>query len=82
MLATVPVRLGEADCEISFGPAKDKNNAEPLFHDYLVPISSREYIWDFPRLNKKRRLEGFPLLHLDCYASARIHRLARMDCRT
>jgi LysR family glycine cleavage system transcriptional activator len=61
----VPLRLGQADCEIWFGDARGGSEENELFRDYLLPVSSPE--------NKKRvlgtetRLEGFPLLHLDCY---------------
>ena len=61
----VPIRLGQADCEVWFGPARPGTESVELFRDYLAPVSSPE--------NKQRvlatasRLEGFPLLHLDCY---------------
>ena len=64
----VPVRLGDHDCEIRFGEQGDADSSEALFQDYLLPISSPE--------NTRRvlaqpetMLEGFPLLHLDCYTA-------------
>lgn len=63
----VPVRLGQADCEIWFGAARGGSEENELFRDYLVPISSPE---NSNRIRKTRsNLEGFPLLHLDCYRS-------------
>ena len=61
----VPTRLGQADCEVWFGEPRGGHDEHELFRDYLLPVSSPE--------NTKRiwatasRLEGFPLLHLDCY---------------
>ncbi len=64
----VPVRLGDHDCEVFFGEADDDSASETLFHDYLLPISSPE---NTRRVLAKPEtmLEGFPLLHLDCYTS-------------
>jgi LysR family glycine cleavage system transcriptional activator len=61
----VPVRLGEADCEIRFGDAGDDD--ELLFHDYLLPVSSPVNTERLDQAPAENRLEGFPLLHLDCY---------------
>lgn len=61
----VPVRLGEADCEIRFGDARDDD--ELLFHDYLLPVSSPVNTERLKGAPAESRLEGFPLLHLDCY---------------
>lgn len=61
----VPIRLGRADCEVWFGNSRGGRDEDELFRDYLLPVSSPE--------NTKRimstasGLEGFPLLHLDCY---------------
>ncbi len=64
----IPVRLGDHDCEVFFGKEQDEDSSDTLFKDYLLPISSPE--------NTRRvlaqpeaMLEGFPLLHLDCYTS-------------
>lgn len=64
----VPVRLGDSDCEVFFAEERDEESSETLFHDYLLPVSSPE--------NTRRvlaqpdvMLEGFPLLHLDCYTA-------------
>jgi len=65
----VPVRLGEADCTVRFG-ADDPEAAEDLlFHDYLLPLSSPENTQRVASLPKEERLEGFPLLHLNCYTT-------------
>lgn len=61
-----PHRLGRIDCEISFGPVAAKSG-DLLFHDYLAPIGSPETVGRVARLPARRRLEGFPLLHLDFY---------------
>ncbi len=61
----VPVRLGEADCEICFGDQRDGD--ELLFHDYLLPVSSPVNTERISAAPEHSQLEGFPLLHLDCY---------------
>lgn len=63
----VAARPGRADCEIWFGEPRGGRDEHVLFHDYLLPVSSPENatrIWSIAS-----RLEGFPLLHLDCYRS-------------
>lgn len=62
-----PLRLGPMDCEISFGPRRDSPDTDPLFHDFLLPISSAENTERVSHLPFRDRLEGFPLLHLDFY---------------
>ncbi len=59
-----PLRLGQVDCEITFGP---NAAADLLFRDYVAPISSPENTARIARLSLRERLEGFPLLHLDFY---------------
>lgn len=64
-IGDVPVRLGQADCEIWFGESRGGRDEEEMFRDYLLPIGSPEntrYVWA-----TASRLEGFPLVHLDCY---------------
>jgi LysR family glycine cleavage system transcriptional activator len=63
----VPVRLGQFDCEIWFGDIRGEGQVEELFADYLLPISSPENTERISALPEAERLEGFPLLHLDCY---------------
>ncbi len=63
----VPVRLGEADCEIWFGKERGNDVEDLLFHDYLLPVSSPENTRRISDLPEAEMLEGFPLLHLDCY---------------
>lgn len=63
----VPVRLGSADCEIWFGNDGDDDGAETLFSDYLLPVSSPENSARVLAQPDGEMLEGFPLLHLDCY---------------
>jgi LysR family glycine cleavage system transcriptional activator len=60
-----PLRIGQVDCEVSFGPPRD--GVELLFRDFLVPISSQENTRRISKLAPHDRLEGFPLLHLDFY---------------
>ncbi|MFZ0268572.1 LysR family transcriptional regulator [Caulobacter sp.] len=59
-----PRRLGGVDCEISFGAAREDTLSDLLFHDYVLPIASRENV---ERVSLTAGLEGFPLLHLDFY---------------
>lgn len=63
----VPMRLGEADCEIRFSKTSGDDTQELLFHDYLLPVSSHANTRRVASRPKDVRLEGFPLLHLDCY---------------
>lgn len=63
----VPVRLGEADCEIRFGAADDAAREDLLFHDYMLPVGSPENTGRIVNQPEDVTLEGFPLLHLECY---------------
>jgi len=63
----VPVRLGEADCEIWFGDERGDAEEDLLFHDYLLPVGSPENTERVSNEPQGANLEGFPLLHLDCY---------------
>lgn len=60
-----PLRLGQIDCEIRFGPGQSQ--FDPLFPDYVVPVSSPVNQERIARQPRRTRLEGFPLLHLDFY---------------
>jgi len=62
-----PLRLGQADCEITFGPWQDQERTDLLFRDYLLPVSSPSTKRRIGKLKAKTRLEGYPLLHLDFY---------------
>lgn len=61
----VPLRLAPADCEVEFSAGRE--GCDPLFRDFVVPISSQENTARLAGLGAKDRLEGFPLLHLDFY---------------
>jgi len=61
----VPMRVGPVDCEISFGAPRE--GSDVLFRDYVLPINSPENTLRISGLNRRDRLEGFPLLHLDFY---------------
>lgn len=63
----IPVRIGRADCEVRFCAPGETANQDVLFHDYLVVIASPENERRIMALPAERRLEGFPLLHLDFY---------------
>lgn len=63
----VPMRLGDADCEIWFGAERGRDGEELLFRDYLVPVSSPANTQRISTRPTAEMLEGFPLLHLDCY---------------
>lgn len=66
----VPVRLGQSDCEVWFGEEGDSESQDILFRDYLLPVSSPANCERIARQPKEIMLEGFPLLHLDCYTAA------------
>ena len=61
-----PLRIGQVDCEISFGAQRNARD-DSLFRDFLVPISSPENTRRISNIALRDRLEGFPLLHLDFY---------------
>ena len=61
-----PMRLGQTDVEVSFGPLRDDSHHSLLFRDYLAPVCTAENISRFIG-RTDNRLEGFPLLHLDFY---------------
>lgn len=63
----VPLRLGQADCEISFGPLRPNARDDLLFRDFVLPISTPENMRRISNIALRERLEGFPLLHLDFY---------------
>lgn len=60
-----PARLARVDAEIVFGPISD--DSDILFHDLLVPIASPANVARTAAIPADRRLDGFPLLHLDFY---------------
>lgn len=62
-----PLRIGQTDCEISFGPEHRDTSDDLLFRDFVLPISSPENTARISRIALRDRLEGFPLLHLDFY---------------
>lgn len=60
-----PLRFAPADCEITFAARGEQ--ADILFRDFVVPVTSPENVRRVARLAMRDRLEGFPLLHLDFY---------------
>jgi LysR family transcriptional regulator, glycine cleavage system transcriptional activator len=62
-----PLRLGPADCEITFGSWQAEERTDLLFRDYLLPLSSPATKRRIGKLKVRTRLEGYPLLHLDFY---------------
>jgi LysR family transcriptional regulator, glycine cleavage system transcriptional activator len=68
-LGDVPLRLGQSDCEIWFGPPRGSGFEDQLFRDYLLPISSPKVTVRMLARPAEDGLEGFPLLHLDCYTA-------------
>jgi LysR family glycine cleavage system transcriptional activator len=62
-----PLRIGPADCEITFGPPAAAAHCELLFRDFLLPVSTPDITRRMSRMHKRERLEGLPLLHLDFY---------------
>jgi LysR family glycine cleavage system transcriptional activator len=65
-----PLRIGQVDCEISFGPQRNARD-DLLFRDFVLPISSPENTCRISNVALRDRLEGFPLLHLDFYKEDR-----------
>ena len=61
------LRLGPADCEITFAEWRDEERTDLLFRDYLLPITSPSTQRRIGKLKARVRLEGYPLLHLDFY---------------
>lgn len=68
-----PLRAGRTDCEIRFGstiPAqRDGRSVQPLFRDFVLPLSSPELDGRVTRRQLRERLEGFALFHVDFYNS-------------
>lgn len=62
-----PLRLGQADCEITFGKPRSDVATDVLFGDFLAPIGSVENTDRIWKMAADDKLEGFPLLHLDFY---------------
>jgi LysR family glycine cleavage system transcriptional activator len=62
-----PLRMGQVDCEISFGPQRRNACDDLLFRDFVLPISTPENTRRISDVALRDRLEGFPLLHLDFY---------------
>jgi LysR family glycine cleavage system transcriptional activator len=63
----VPIRVGQNDCEVWFGPPRGESAEDALFRDYLVPVGAPGLTQRVSALPPDEPLEGFPLLHLDCY---------------
>ncbi len=61
----IPLRLGQADCEIWFGPPRNGATEDELYRDYLVAIGSEDNVRRVSHLPLDERIEGFPLLHVD-----------------
>ncbi len=66
-IGDIPLRLGRTDCEIWFGGPHGKEKETQLFQDYLLPITSVPNAERVSLFAIHERLEGFPLLHLECY---------------
>ena len=62
-----PFRIGPADCEITFGPRAEDSQADILFPDYVVSVTSPDNMQRVSGIAPRDRLEGFPLLHIDFY---------------
>jgi LysR family glycine cleavage system transcriptional activator len=63
----VPLRIGQVDCEINFGPQRRTEHDDVLFQDFVLPVSSPENTRRLSKIALRDRLQGFPLLHLDFY---------------
>lgn len=62
-----PLRLTQVDCQIAFSPFIADERNDLLFRDLVLPICSPENDARTARVAPQKRLEGFPLLHLDFY---------------
>jgi LysR family glycine cleavage system transcriptional activator len=62
-----PYRVGRLDCSIGFSSVQANGGWKVLFRDFLLPISSPENASRIEKYAAHKRLEGFPLLHLDLY---------------
>ncbi len=62
-----PMRLARVDVEIDFGPTATGPDCDLLFHDLVLPIASPANVTRTAAVSPDRRLDGFPLLHLDFY---------------
>ena len=63
----VPMRLGQVDCRIGYGPWTEDELTDLLFRDFVLPIGSPANCERTGEMDPRVRLEGFPLLHLDFY---------------
>ena len=63
----VPMRMGDADCEVGFGLDALPGKIDVLYRDYLAPVTSPTNKNRVSALPANEELEGFPLLHLDAY---------------
>lgn len=66
-IGDVPMRIGDADCEVGFNLSGSKSDTEVLFHDLLLPVTSPANSERVAALPVEEMLEGFPLLHIDSY---------------
>lgn len=62
-----PLRIGQIDCRITFGPQRPDVRDDLLFRDFVLPMSSPDNTRRISSIALRDRLEGFPLLHLDFY---------------
>ena len=62
-----PLRIGQMDCEVSFGPPRFDAVSDALFPDFVLPVTSPENTRRLSNVALCDCLEGFPLLHLDFY---------------
>ena len=86
---SAPLRIRPADCELHFGAVQQAGTVDVLFRDFVLPVASPENTARISRVEKRDRLEGFPLLHLDFYKDApdaphwghwlKLHKLRRTE---
>lgn len=62
-----PIRMGRVDCEITFQEVSDDALTDLLFHDFVLPLTSKENQERTSLVTASDWLEGFPLLHVDFY---------------
>jgi LysR family glycine cleavage system transcriptional activator len=62
-----PLRIRPMDCEVGFGAATGPGAVDELFKDFVLPVCAPDIAARIAGLDRRSRLEGLPLLHLDFY---------------
>lgn len=65
-IGDVPMRPGQADCTVA--RQDPETDSDVIFRDYMLPIASHENHARIATRSRDARFQGFPLVHLNCYA--------------